>query len=512
MIHDLLLALVGFTGDIVESDPDSRELVLAPQVKLESFDRDIVEGILALGSLYVKIRDWADKQLRETTSFVYDLVIAKALDEEILREYEEDIAKFEEKILSLADCGENGGMTLSSLRLALWDRWWAALELIAAHAVVEASPNVIEHIMSANSRFRCDKMSLIEKRLLDCFGRELDSWCRHGVIAGGERSQFFIRQVEGSPQIDQARIPMKLIDPDTCTQILFCGKTVLVLKNGVESAYVSQECKSVFKNISPKNASQVIPKDVETVRSFLSAKLGKRMKHDMQPGLVDHLKNLRGFFLMGFGEKWAALVSSLFIVVDPNRIPALFDDIFHQTSTCSLSPTMELKYHLPWPMQLVVPGFEKYQEVFSLLFKVLAASVKARSCFNMQLNNLFSSLSAYLQLDLIETSFAKLLKVTESDDIQLIIAAHSIFITEVHAGCLAGVEHVWDIIDALVALNDRVLKNPGGGYAIDALISQTVRKLIDELQILQSRTMYSSIERLILKLDFNHFYRPSMVS
>jgi hypothetical protein len=173
---------------------------------------------------------------------------------------------------------------------------------------------------------------------------------------------------------------------------------------------------------------------------------------------------------------------------------------------------MELKYHLPWPMQLVVPDFEKYQEVFSLLFKVLAASVKARSCFNMQLNNLFSSLSAYLQLDLIEASFAKLLKVAESDDIQLIIAAHSIFITEVHAGCLAGVEHVWDIIDALIALNDRVLKNPGGGYAIDALISQTVRKLIDELQILQSRTMYSSIERLILKLDFNHFYRPSMVS
>ena len=515
MIHDLLLALVGFTGDVIEADLDTRKLVLSPHVKLETFDRDIVDGILALGSLYVKIRDWVTSTLASSTGGVYELVIAKTLDEEILKEYEEDIARFEDKILDLADQGSNGGMTLSGLRLELWDRWWAVLELISVHAItISMEENCIDRIMEANSEFRCDQLMLIQQRLIDCFFRELISWCKHGVIGGANRSRFFIRETSKDIfQVDKSRIPTRLIDLELSAKVLFCGKTVLVLKNGIHSALLAEDC-TVFKSnaTTVKNAPEIIRSDVETLRTHLASKLGKRMKHEMNPGLVHHLKNLRGLFLMGYGEKWAAFVESL-ACVDPKRIPDVFQDTFEQIDSsigCSLSETLELKYHTPRPMELVIdpPSIKKYNQVFFLIFRIFAANVKSRSCFNMQLSNLFSGLLSYLQLDLIETCFTKLVKTaSESDDIELITLAHGVFLNEVYAGCLTGVTEVWTVIDSLISLNDQIVRMPGNGPSLDPKISQTVKKLIRELGILQSRTMYSSIDRLILKLDFNKFYQ-----
>lgn len=524
MIHDLLLALVGFTGDLVEADPDTRELALAPLVKLETFDKDIVDGILALGSFYLKIREWTDSQLRLSLSLqdspIYLFIIAKTLDEEILTEYEEDIALYEEKLIALADVGSNGGMTLSGLRLELWDRWWAVFELISSQVISVDIDNVIDRIMHVASKFRCKQIGLIQQRLVDCFVRELISWGKHGVIGGGSRSQFFVREVStasnlSSPanlenfQIDRARVPSSLIDFESACKILFCGKTVSILKNGVKSALVAEDCEVFSGLTSLKHASDIIKRDIEKLRSFLSGKLGQRMKREMSPGLIDHLKNIRAFFLMGCGEKWASFVASLF-VSEPDRVPMLFQDIFGTDSGFSVAPdSMELKYSLPWPMEIIIDPSStgKYNEIFALIFKVFAASVKARSCFNMQLNNLFLSILSYIQLDLIEASFTNLLKLAESDDIQFIAVSHGLFLNEVHTGCLVGVTHVWDIIDSLISLNDRVLNQPGNGPTLDPIITQTVKKLIDELEILQSRTMYASIERLVLKLDYNRFYR-----
>ena len=514
MIHDVLLGMLGFTGEIIEYS--DKRLVLSSGVSLERFDADIVDGLLELGSMYVEARDWAESVRLSPTSSVYELVIAKCLEEGLLDEYETAIAEFEKLILDL-----DGSMTLCTLRLELWERFWASFEVVTKQLLAYSGENMIDHALGLCVHIRNEHLSSVAKALIASLSRELVSWCKYAVIPGGARSKFFVRENQGGSalidqigkfQIDKARIPQRLVSLEVCNKVLFCGRTVIVLQNGDPTKLIAADF-SFLKTPIP-NQTHLVPEfitsEIERLRKALSRLLADRMKRESEPNLRDHFERLRGLFLLGYGQRWVTLLEEAGSDA-PAKLAQQFTISFAEYSGVRLSATRELAYELPWPTELVVSpsALVKYQQIFDVLFRVLSASVRARYAYNRQISNVLTGLTSYFQLDLIETAYAELIQVTESqDDIQEIALAHELFLNTVHTGCLVGVENIWKIINAIIALGEELTRDRHeAGEVMDLKIETQVKALVKELESLQVRPTYASIARLILKIDFNNFYR-----
>ena len=182
MIHDLLLGMLGFTGDIVEFDGiDS--LVLCSKVKLERFDREIISGLLKIGGKYTVIRDWVDNVHRDiSNSRLYDIVLSSAVDDLILTVYEGEIADMEKTLL---ECGD--GITLSAIRLKLHDKWSTVFDDVISLIVSRGDEPVIDSLMAGS--LRNEPIRKIYEKLISSFSRELVSWCKHGIIPGGPNAR-----------------------------------------------------------------------------------------------------------------------------------------------------------------------------------------------------------------------------------------------------------------------------------------------------------------------------------
>lgn len=510
----MLLGMLGFTGDLIEYEDG--KLVVSSSVKLETFDRDIVNGLLDLGSMYVQTRDWVDTVTRSSSSGVYEIAISKSVEQSLLRSYEASIAAFEKTLLAV-----DGNITLCSLRLELWEEYSSSFEVVVHEIIPFRSENVIDHVLDLAARVRNPFLAELAVRLVKTFSKELISWCKYAVVAGGERSGFFVREVEAGSelidqiakfQIDKSRIPTRLVTLETCNKILFCGRTVIVLQNGDPTALVAADIAFLtnqeFQELHL--APEIIANQVEHLRSHLSRKLARLLKDTVTPSLSEHVERLRGLFLLGYGQRWVTLLEESAGDL-PAKMAQKFSIHFADCSGVSMTATRELVYHLPWPVELVVSpaAMVKYREIFAVLFRILSASVRARYAYNMQISNLLTSLTSFFQLDLIETAFAEFSEiVTNKDDIQEIALAHEVFLNKVHAGCLVGVDSVWNIINTIIGVGDEIARDRHiAGEGMDARIRSQVQLLLKELEVLQARPTYASINRLVLKIDFNNFYR-----
>ena len=138
----------------------------------------------------------------------------------------------------------------------------------------------------------------------------------------------------------------------------------------------------------------------------------------------------------------------------------------------------------------------------------MVASVRVRYCYNMQLTNLIASLHAYFQLDVVECSFVRLMNVVDkSDDIQKIAEAHDHFLSEISTGCLVDISSVWQHIDKLFGLGEELANNRHLETVINSQVSAEMQLLIQALTDLRDRPTHKSVEKLLLKVDFNNFYR-----
>jgi hypothetical protein len=509
MLHDLLLGLLGFTGDVVqirlESSSGKDRLELNPNLNnLETFEVDIIEGLLELGSMYMTLREFISSVQRDSRSSLYRMVISKKLESEILTDYEADIENWEGRLLHLhAEGGVD--VSLCALRLDLWDKYWQGFEVLVDQVLPLASQDdVIDRVVDVQSRFRHRYMDIIVGGLRDCLMRELISWCKYGIIAGGLfRSRFFIRESLSSFEVDPLRVPSHLISTALSAKVLFCGRTVMELQNGDKSKDVV-----VFSGMAfPHFDVNSLPIQIEEVRVFLSRQLCRKLKAETTPNLLDHLETIRGVFLMGYGDRWTSFIEESL----GHNTSDLFASIFGlDQEIVSMNQERLITYELPRPMDLVISrdSFVKYNEIFRLLYRITAASVRARYCYNMQLTNLYTSLLSYLQLDLIEGSFQKLVKTARtSEDVEVIASAHETFIAEVHLGSLVGVRSFEDCLDAIIKLSDNIARDRHMEDIVDKQVRGEIEILIRNIADLQQRTVFKALEKLALKLDYTNFYR-----
>jgi hypothetical protein len=516
VVHDVLLSLVGFTGDVVQTTLDESSpcrLELCKNVRMEDFDRDIVEGLLELGSMYMTVREFVDHSQRAANVSSYDLMIAKTLEEEILAPYESEISGFEKKILEL-------GISLSALRLDLWDRFYQGFMILTQEVLV--SDCSIDSIIEIHDRFKHPYLELIVKGLVKAFCQELISWCRFGIIPGGNSSsRFLVRESDCSGsrideiarfQIDRLRIPSRLVSLATCDRILFCGRAVLVLQDGDRSKKIFPKNFEFFSNPIPGDyvqAGDVIANEVERIRSLLSQSLCERLKINTEPNLRSCLETVRSLFLLGAASQWTSFIEN---VSSPDKLETIFQKFF-DSKIALMTEERELVVDLPWPIDLVMSAaaIDEYRKIFDLLYSVMVASVRSRYCYNMQLTNLISSLQAYFQLDIVESSFTQLMKVVEnSDDVQEIALAHDKFLSEIFTGCLVGISSVWKHIDHLFSLSDELAINRHMESVINSQVMAEMQLLIQALTDLQDRPTHKSVEKLLLKIDFNNFYRSGI--
>ena len=117
MIHDLLLALLGFGGDVFEfGGNDERLFILRNRDQFEKFEISLIEKLLNIASQYMIIREWVDKML--SSSSLYNVGLAVLVEKEVLNVYESDIEEMEAKILSFKD-----GVSLSYIHVFLGEKW-----------------------------------------------------------------------------------------------------------------------------------------------------------------------------------------------------------------------------------------------------------------------------------------------------------------------------------------------------------------------------------------------------
>ena len=516
-MHDVLLSLVGFTGDVVQSsleDSACGRLELCKKIKIEAYDRDIVDGLLELGSMYLTVREFVDQTQRSSSASLYDLVLAKTLDEQILLPYEEEIIVFEKKILEL-------GISLSALRLDLWDRFYQGFMILTSEVLASTADRSIDSIIELYDRVRHPYVELLLKALIKAFCQELISWCRYGLVPGGPtRTQFLVREevVEHVKsrvddiavfKIDRLRIPSRLVSLETCDKMLFCGRAVLVLQDGDRSKKVIEKDFEFFAKEIPSDyvlAGDFIASEIERMRTSLSTALSQRLKTNTEPNLRKCLETVRELFLLGAASQWTCFIEQ---INSPDKLDTIFKKLF-DCSVASMTEERELMVDFPWPMDLVISAaaIDEYRKIFDVMYSVMVASVRVRYCYNMQLTNLIASLHAYFQLDVVECSFVRLMNVVDkSDDIQKIAEAHDHFLSEISTGCLVDISSVWQHIDKLFGLGEELANNRHLETVINSQVSAEMQLLIQALTDLRDRPTHKSVEKLLLKVDFNNFYR-----
>jgi hypothetical protein len=515
VVHDVLLSLVGFTGDIVECSIEDNQLRVCKNVKLDTYDRDIVDGLLELGSMYLKLREFIDNTERSTTASLYDLVIAKTIDSDILGPYEEVIARYEKMMASQ--------LTLAGLRVDLWDTYYQGFQLLTDEVL--PSSRTIDNISELLDKFRHPYITILCEALTQCFIQELISWCRYGVISGGpSRSRFFVKetdqpQLTGSRideisvfQIDRLRIPSRLVTMGTCDKVLFCGRAVIVLQNSKRSLSVFPDDFEAFsdnRRSETTAAADFIEREIEKMRLHLSRCLMGKLKNEVQPTLPKCLKAIRAVFLLADSTRWISFIEDPRSHQSPTEAFAqAFENL--PSGVFAMTDDRIVSIDLPWPVDLVISpaAIEKYREIFGLLFRVVVASTRMRYCYSMQITNLFSSLQSYLQLQTVEGAYNVLMRVVEtSDDIQEISQAHDTFLHKVYIGCLVGLDSIWSHIFRLFDLGDELARDRHMEPIVDKQVRAEMQLLIQGLLDLQDRPNYKSVEKLLLSLDFNNFYR-----
>jgi hypothetical protein len=133
----------------------------------------------------------------------------------------------------------------------------------------------------------------------------------------------------------------------------------------------------------------------------------------------------------------------------------------------------------------------------------------------------FSSYFSFVQADVIEVRFEEMRTVVDGNDIQLICDSHDKFIRTVLAESLIKIDSASVVFKGILELGEkfeRVCRSaelrgtwtePEFAAALvgfDQAIHNDMRIFVTELQNLQSRSIFKSVDRLLLRLDFNKFF------
>eukprot|EP00742_Colponemidia_sp_Colp-10_P009975 GILJ01010917.1.p1 GENE.GILJ01010917.1~~GILJ01010917.1.p1 ORF type:complete len:692 (+),score=113.50 GILJ01010917.1:50-2125(+) len=383
MIHDLLLALSGFPGDIIVMSADGQRFYVDPKIDfLSESDKVEINGICMLGAFYKHIDDFVslltcfdpplevngDKTDQKRAFGIYVRALCLGL-EEITEEYRQCLLEFEQEFL------QDPGLTIGHLHVKLlkFDTLLPALDRLVKdvqatgckggqllemlfNCSVSGNPIVEENMNRL--RFHCHRVLY----------QQIAAWMIHGILVD-RYNEFFIHRLD-DPHTDvskpfesagtdedihitvtsssskdahhekewrlfglrTAMLPVAYLPLRLAEEVLFVGKAMRVLRHpkaNPEKTLPADEMTRFLVDLTqlqtnPSFDLPVFQKCINTIRASIAHKLWTLVVP--QSGLMTDLLGIKEYFLLGKGEFYQAFLEETRLMLSlPPSITAEHD-------------------------------------------------------------------------------------------------------------------------------------------------------------------------------------------
>ncbi|KAI7753883.1 hypothetical protein M8C21_023557 [Ambrosia artemisiifolia] len=363
MLHELLLSLLGYTGDLVVDDTEHRlsdqcTFKLAPDISfIEPSERDIIEKIITLGFYYRELDRFATKsrnlswirsgnESSKKSQSVYRRAIANGLVE-VLSVYRSAVLHVEQKLLA------DPLPILATVTQSL-NKFFVLLpplyELILEIERDGISGGKLLNLLHKRCHCGVPELQTCIQRLLwhghQVMYNQLASWMVYGILHD-QYGEFFICEQEGNSERDSSNMSERLarmsvndgslsdwhlgfhisldmlpeyIPMHIAESILFAGKAIRVLRNpssafrsvdarhkklmGDELLPQSEADKIESMLINLKESSEFHKRSfegaVDSIRAIAASHLWQLVV--VRADLNGHLKAIKDYFLLAKGD------------------------------------------------------------------------------------------------------------------------------------------------------------------------------------------------------------------
>ncbi|EDV27073.1 uncharacterized protein TRIADDRAFT_23331 [Trichoplax adhaerens] len=483
MLHEILLALSGYPGGIIVDD--GKTFKVLPNLDfLHSGEADLINRVCRLGYYYYQFQSFATKYLstskkrkddpNELRSGVYLSAFCVGLDN-VLEPYRQAILVIEQEVL------RDSHLPISYLQHQLEEYQMTFPVLAETLSYLSSGKyygcrifDLLYQQQNCGIKSVEDCLQIIINTCYKAMCKQLSTWLLHGFIVD-RYEEFFICQARPLDQdesdsnldhstasgqelieIESVRIMKEFkylrytlrsevlpahIPPRIADKIVFIGESVRIFENARELSLLNNgELNSIYgdkmneiivrlKSLSSQQvfSLSVFEEVIDEIRSTVAESLWRIVVDDAN--LVDHLKILKEFFLLGRGELFLAFIDqcndflkkppSTIIEHDLNlafqqaahKIILPDEDFLSQFHLKIIQPEVEqknipieqqesdreeaecgwtclnLQYNVQWPLQLILtkPILEKYNVLFRFLISVNRIQLELQHCWKLQM-------------------------------------------------------------------------------------------------------------------------------
>lgn len=489
--HDLVFTLLGFEGDYFQRSDENLLITKRGLTHFQEWDLCVLRRILGTSQKYMAIRDWVDSSLGRPN--VYSRGYALAVEEIVLTWYESDVAELEKEILFLSE-QSSFTLSLTNIKSRICDQWDTILGLLVAVGSGEKEMDgghIVDALMEMEAKciekFSQEIFSKLKSRMVSIFFREIAAWVQYGIGVS-----------------DELVIPRKLFDNQFHAKVLECGEFAKILGEETESVFPDDFTADENDFI----VAEKIQKYVSDRNVELNREIVEFVKRKMNPSLDDHLSVIRGMFLLGFGDLWEEYILT--------KDWSVFEDARSGAELVKFSGN-EIRMDVPdAPIGLIITSWhlERYKQLWQWLLGIKRCLVGlTRDEHAHAMVQFITNLFTYIQQDVIEEEWRKLKRAVETtEDFRSIQNAHDTFIDTIIGESMFALTSlksgIDDIIDACsIVARTRLGRSSFDRREIEKRFSEKVSMFMSSLSELRLKSDFRRIDRLLLRLDYNRFYR-----
>jgi gamma-tubulin complex component 4 len=347
MLHEVLLALVGHTGDVVVATPNGRFAVCEGATFLHASERALVERVVRVGAAYAAVASFVRVCARENARDDVVDGVADAADagdagalahvrglyvralcgglDELLDGYRQRVSQLEQAALT------DPTITLASCEHYLDDFGVVLPNVAALCATVQRTPSMsggalLNALHEATLTGAPVLRTCFERLLFHChkvFFDMMQSWMAYGKLYDPHGEFFVALQVDEAASDETLWLSKHAIVPANIPQyltskmasaVLFVGKAMQVLRHaeaarfGVACEQQTDSIRQVLREIqaSPSFHPLTFEISVQQIRSSIAAELWRLVVNGAQ--LEQHLLMLKDFFLLAKGDVFQTFV------------------------------------------------------------------------------------------------------------------------------------------------------------------------------------------------------------
>jgi len=322
----------------------------------------------------------------------------------------------------------------------------------------------------------------------------------------------------------------------------------------------------------PQLSIPALETEIDQIKLCVAEQLWTLVVEDAD--LVKHLKLMKEMYLIGRGELFLTFIDNAQMMKAPPSTTVAYDvnaafkqslakiltyseeyeNLFSMTLDLTAPvekdkdtiPTswdyLKMNYKPPWPLHLLfTPNvMEKYSTLFSFLLKVRRTQIKLQGIWALQMTHKRSAntcitantwslqrhmsffvdnLQYYLQVDVLETQFAHLLKtIAKKHDFESIHSSHDNFLVNMHTQSFISMKKVYaslnKVLNICMQLCELINTNRDHWQDMDiSRVDQLSKEfhlhsslLFRMLSSVHSHQTSAHLAQLLLRVDFNKFF------